>query len=64
VAVVGSGGALRTVWKDAVPAAVLTLTIGLASGLVIGLAVVHVLALLGMPVETGTGVLLHRVLGG
>lgn len=64
MALAHAGGALRTVWRDALASVLLVLVLGLSVGLATGLIIVNVLALLGMHVETGTGVLMHRVLGG
>jgi hypothetical protein len=64
MALVHAGGALRAVWRDALASVLLVMVLGLSVGLFTGLIVVHVLALLGLHVETGTSVLLHRVLGG
>ncbi|HET7430159.1 MAG TPA: hypothetical protein VFJ89_01525 [Nocardioides sp.] len=64
MALVSTGHLHGAVWRDALASVAVTATVGLAIGLMTGLALVQVLALLGLHVETGTGVLLHRMLGG
>lgn len=64
MAIVSTGGVRWTVWRDAAVSVALTVSLGVGIGLVTGLALVNVLGLLGMDVQTGTGELLHRMFGG
>jgi hypothetical protein len=64
MALMSIGHVHGAVWWDALASVAVTVMVGLAIGLVTGLALVQVVSLLGLHVETGTGVLLHRMLGG